>query len=784
MHVVETDDPGGPNGQSRQGAVLRELRIGHGLSQEALAKTAGLSVRTVRGIETNRTRPRPGTVRLLAEALDLAEPQRRILIAALTSTVDPTGSAPDSRNAFEPPAPQQLPAPPQMFAGRADELARLDAMLDSPRSPAVCVLSGPGGIGKTWLALRWAHRELARFPDGQVYVNLRGFDPLEKPMSELAALRELLTALGVDTSSCPSDAQSQAGLFRTLASRRRILFILDNARDAAQVASLLPGGAGCTTLITSRMDLAALTTTHAARRLKLGALSQAESHHALAARVGKERLTAEPEAAADIVRHCAGLPLALGIFAARLAVHPEFPLGTLVAELRNEATRLDLLDAGDLSADLRATFDSSRRALDDETARVFALLGVAPGSDIGVHAVASLAGARFVDARSLLHRLEQANLVEQHRPGRYRMHDLTHLYAKDLAQRTLPAKTRDTAGRRLVDFYLHTAYTGARVLLAESRVTVELTEASDGCAPLTLDGSTTVAWFDAEYSNLLAVLRSAEEHRLDAQTWRLAWAVGAYQWLRGLSVDSRACWITGLAAAQRTSDAAAQAKMHRYVGDSYARTGHLAEAARHLDEALTIAESTANATEQYLTRTTYASLRHQHDDNDAALRHTEQALTLAVDLGNARWQAWSLNAKGWYSAHLGRHADGRELCRQALELSGRLGDSFGMADTEDSLGYISRQQGEHFESVVHYRHAINLFRKLGNTYAEANSQEALGDVRDELGQHARARGDWRRALEHCRRQHRTADARRLEEKIAASDAQSSALRTPGPNRSD
>jgi DNA-binding CsgD family transcriptional regulator/tetratricopeptide (TPR) repeat protein len=656
-----------------------------------------------------------------------------------------------------------LPAPPNGFAGRSSDVDHLDDMADSAAGPLVCVLSGPGGIGKTWLALHWAHRRLERFSDGQLYVNLRGFEPADDPLDAHAVLRELLEGFGVPTQSIPDGAQSRAGLFRSMAAGRRMLFVLDNARDTAQVTPLLPGGTEATVLITSRAPLTALAATNGARQLRLGAFGDADSRRALADRLGPARLDAEPDATSAIVRHCAGLPLALGIVSARAASHPDHALSTIAAELADTDTRLDALDTGELSVGLRAVFAGSLRVLSAPAARLFALLGASPSSDVDIRAVDSLAAG---PARAALDELERANLIERTAARRYRSHDLVLLYAKESAA-SMPEES-EPALLRLIDFYLHTAHGAAAALLGVGHVVVDLEPSVPGCVPVALDEDTAESWFDAEYPTLVAVQKLAAERRLDGRTWRLAWAIGAYQWLRGLSVEGRECWMRGLDAARRVGDREAEAMMRRYVGDSLTRVRQFDAAERYLEAGLRLAEAVGNRRERYLVHTALAELRHRQLDDGEALRHNENALNLARELGDDTWYARSLNAEGWFRAHLGELDAARRCCERAFALSSRSADTRGMADTADSLGFITHRQGDHARAIVHYGQAVDLYGELGNSYTVANALDSLGTVHESMDRPQHAREVWRRALKLYQKQHRLAEARRLEERLADS----------------
>ncbi|MCP9980231.1 NB-ARC domain-containing protein [Actinomadura madurae] len=425
--------------------------------------------------------------------------------------------------------PRQLPAGTDGFAGRVAELAALDSLLRPPdqagpagtrsRSPLIAVITGTAGIGKTTLAVQWANRVADRFPDGQLCIDLRGYGPSGETVSSAAAIREFLDALQVPPQRIPEGPAAQAGLYRSLLAGRRMLILVDNARDADQVVPLLPGTPGCLTVVTSRDQLAGLVMTYGAHPITLGLLPPEEARRLLALRLGADRIAAEVEAADDIVDRCAGLPLALAIVAARAAIHPRHPLAALADELR------DGLSALESTADMRAVFSWSYDALSDAAARLFRLVaGLHPVRDGTIATAASLAGVPASRVRAPLAELTRANLLSEHVPGRYSCHDLLRAYACELGQ------TRDTdleaARYRLVDHYVHTASAAQRLVGGDVEDDIGADLAAPGTPGVCVTGFSgrdeAMAWFEAERPALLAALSLAEDLRLDRQVCRLA----------------------------------------------------------------------------------------------------------------------------------------------------------------------------------------------------------------------------------------------------------------------
>jgi len=439
------------------------------------------------------------------------------ILTAHPALTGPVGTATAS------PSPRQLPAAPRLFTGRTVELATLTAALDAEAAEAgatvvISALAGMGGIGKTWLALHWAHQNLHRFPDGQLFVDLRGFSPIGQPLSAQAATRGFLDALGVPPAQIPADPHAQTARYRDLVAGRRMLIVLDNAGEFDQVSPLLPGSPTCTVLVTGRRRLAGLIALHGAHLLNLDNLPEPDAYDMLARHMGTERLTAEPAAVADLLSVCAGLPLAVRIVATRAAHHPTFPLAVLAEELRDVSTRLDGLDAGDSRVSLRAVLSWSVRVLSPGAVSLFGLLGIAPGPDIGLPAAVCLAGLPEGPVRAVLGELENACLVQQHTPGRYRMHDLIRRYATDIAFHDLAEQARAEALRRVLDFYTHTAHTADR-LLDPHRLPIQLDPPVSGLHPQPLgDDQAALAWLERERQVLLAA-----QHIAALRGWYAAW---------------------------------------------------------------------------------------------------------------------------------------------------------------------------------------------------------------------------------------------------------------------
>lgn len=423
---------------------VRALREQSLMTQEELAAQAGVSVGTVRGVETGRIRrPRSGTMRLLARALRLTECEL-LEFAAMARPIAPGPFTDPSARIHALPA--QLPAGNSNFAGRADSLRLLDELL-TPGSSAAMVgtIVGTAGAGKTALAIQWAHAARSRFPDGQLYADLRGYHPIYAPTSPTAVLRGFLHALGLPVTQLPDNIEAQTGLYRSLLANRRMLIVLDNARDAHQIRPLLPGAAGCLVLVTSRDGLSGLVAEGSTHLVTLGLLSHREAQELLIRRLGPHRVVSELAAANEVIRLCARLPLALAAFATRATRHPDFSLRALLHQLRDEHERLEILSSGDATTDLRSSFACSYRTLTPAAAHLFRLVGQHREPEVDVSAIADLAELTRARVRPLLAELTRAHLVQEHRPDRYTVHALLRAYATELPNPSIA----DTSLRRV-----------------------------------------------------------------------------------------------------------------------------------------------------------------------------------------------------------------------------------------------------------------------------------------------------------------------------------------------
>jgi DNA-binding SARP family transcriptional activator/tetratricopeptide (TPR) repeat protein/transcriptional regulator with XRE-family HTH domain len=652
----------------------------------------------------------------------------------------------------DPPAavPAQLPLDVYGFTGRTRELARLDQLLDFAQKDRaallVCALSGTAGVGKTALAVHWAHRVRDRFPDGQLYVNLRGFDPTGTVMSPAEAIRHFLDALDVPVGRIPTELDAQAALYRSLLSGREMLVLLDNARDADQIRPLLPGAAGCLVVITSRNRLASLVAAEAAQPLPLDVLSLDDARDLLVRRLGGKRVAAEPEALDEIVTLGAHLPLALAILAARAATDPRRSLAALADELRDGSHRLDALTTGDAVTDLRAVFSSSYRTLTPLAARLFRLLGVHPGPDISSFAAASLTALAPSQVRPLLAELTRSHLLIEPTPGRYAFHDLLRSYAVEQADAVDPGADRRAALHRVLDHYLYTAHNAAQ-RLDPMRDPVELPASQPGVTPLEMvDRDQAFAVLTAEYPVLLAAIGKAAEGRFDVHAWQLSWALATFFYLRGRWHDWAASQRIAVAAAQRLGDRLGQARSHRGLGRAYIGLGRHDDAADQYRSAFDLYGAVGDWSGQAYCCGDLAALLVGQSRYRDALEQAQRAVDLCATVGNVRGQARNLNAVGWCHAQLGEYEQAIDACLQALVLMRETGDRWGEGGTLDSIGFAYYHLGRYERAAMYYRESLDLRRAAGDRYGEAETLTHLGDTHHATGDTVAARCYWRDAL--------------------------------------
>jgi DNA-binding SARP family transcriptional activator/tetratricopeptide (TPR) repeat protein len=681
---------------------------------------------------------------------DLLEYRQRVLRQDWTPGQQRPGQTPTDTTEQAPATRAQLPLDIHGFTGRTEELAQLDQIAaagDQPTAVVISALSGTAGVGKTALAIHWAHRIRDRFPDGQLYVNLRGFDPTG-PISPGEAIRGFLDAFTVPVAAIPAGLDAQAALYRSLLAGKRVLIVLDNARDADQVRPLLPGAPGCLVVVTSRERLTGLAAVDGAHPITVDLPTAAEARDMLARRVGSGRVAAEPDTTNTIIELCARLPLALAIMAARAAAQPGFPLAVLADELRDSRTRLDALaSGGDRAADVRAVFSWSYQALTPGAARLFRLLGLHPGPDIGVPAAASLAGLPPTNVRPLLADLARASLVNEPAPGRYTLHDLLRAYATDQTHGIDSQRDQRIAVHRMLDHYLHTALGADRLLNPARNMIAPASTQSGVTIEQFADHHGALTWFIAEHHVLLAALDQAAANGFDAHTWQLAWSLAAFLQWRGQWSDWATAERAAVAAAGRLADPIALAGAHRRLAKAYIELGRHDEAHTEMWHALDLFTQAGDRVGQADTHNTIGWAQARQGRYPEALHHAQQALGLSQAAEYRHGQAHALQLVGWLQAHLGDPEQTLTACERALTLFQEIDDHSGAAATWESLGYAHHRLGHHPQAITCYQQTVELYReRVGDRYYNALALNRIAETHHATSNLEAARDFWLQAI--------------------------------------
>ncbi|GAA2497300.1 BTAD domain-containing putative transcriptional regulator [Streptomyces gobitricini] len=636
---------------------------------------------------------------------DLAAPGRDDLASAVVGALP----APRPPWAVASPVPRQLPQTIRDFTGRADHLAALDALLPPAGGQAVVIsaLDGSGGVGKTTLAVHWAHRVQDRFPDGTLHTNLRGYGP-GKSANPDEVLNDFLVALGIHPAAVPAGTGARSGLFRTLAAGRRMLIVLDNANCAEQVRPLLPGAPGCMVLVTSRDSLTGLVVTEAAHRLTLDVLSPAEASSLVVSIVGPVRARAQPAAVDNLVRLCARLPLALRIAAGRAAAYEHVSVADIVAELAEEDSRLDALSWGkDPYAAVRNVLEWSYEQLAAPQAHLFRRLGLHPGPDISTPAAAALTGLSPREARQSLNALADAHLIEPVAHDRYRFHDLLRAYADELACEHDTEDERRHALDAMLTWYSHTAHTADRRLYpACTRLVAEPAEPAHPHPMAHRDQAW--AWFTAERTNLVAALHQAVDRSMDRYALHLVDALG-FLVLMGAWEERIDSATAGLRAARRSGETEHEANVLLARGEALAHLQH-PDAEPDLTHASTLAQDAGNIHIQIAARTELGRLLRRQTRFAEALHHFEEVRVLSRGFDTGRWEAVAEGNIAELHADLGNHRQAIDHGSRSAWLRHRLGDSDGEACALSAIARGWQGLGDHGTAIVHCRRAIALGR--------------------------------------------------------------------------
>ncbi|TLF68620.1 tetratricopeptide repeat protein [Nonomuraea sp. KC401] len=685
-----------------------------------------------------------------AEALEAYESVRKIV--ADTLGADPSAALRrlhrqllDGGPEPERVTPRQLPPAPAGFAGRTAELGALDEKLGrwSGSGLALVAIHGVGGAGKSALAVHWARLRQDRFSDGQLYLDLHGYGP-GRPVTAEAALGRLLRSIGTPPDRVPNDVGEAAALLRTLLAGRRMLLLLDNAHDAEHVRSLLPGS-DCFVIVTSRSDLRGLAARDGAHRLALRELPDDDALALLTTAIPWHRAEAEPDALAELARLCGRLPLALRIAAELGSQYPDRSLADLVDDLRQRRSPLDALADSDPGADLRTVFSWSYDLLPPDLARAFSHLGCYPGSDIGLPGAAALLDVAPATARDLLDRLAAVHLLERHRPGRYRLHDLLREYAGERLAADRP-EAGAAALRRVLDWYLRAAGK-ARIALGFSRPISLTGSVGETAVPLPdlPDSGAASEWFETERSTLVAAVVAAADHGLPDHGWQLASEIRDFLDRARYFPDWLAAGRSGLECAEQLGDPLAGYQAAFVLGGAYSITGAYEEADATLRQALRNAERLGDTAKISRALSLLGLVWQRAEDYDRALAYHRQAEVAARPEPYAVVRAHALLNYGATQIVAGRCADALGNTREALEIYQEHGLELQEACAWTNLAAAYQGTADYPTALDHCDKALAISLRLADVSGQVESLTTQGEIQLAMGRPDAARASWEEA---------------------------------------
>ena len=703
---------------------------------------------------------------------DLRQLHQQILDAGAALNI-PTPAASGSATSA---MPRELPAAVSDFTGRTDELKMLASLIAESGDPGTVVIfaiAGTAGVGKTALAVHWAHQVADRFPDGQLYVNLRGYDAAQ-PMPAGDALARFLRALGVPGQEIPPEDDERAARYRSLLSGKRVLVVLDNASDVEQVRPLLPGSSGCMVVVTSRDSQTGLVARDGAARLDLDLLPSADAVRLLRALIGP-RSDADPDATAALAVQCGRLPLALRVAAELSAARPAVALADLAGELADQRRRLDLLDGGgDPGIAVRAVFSWSYRHLDAEAARMFRLAGLHPGPDLEPYAAAALTGTTVAQARQVLDRLARAHLFEPARPGWYGMHDLLRTYASELAVALDSEEERQSALTRLFDYFLHTAAAASDMLYPGERHRHPHMHPSATPSPPLASAAGAQSWLDDERATLAAVAVHAADRGWPGHATSLAAILFPYLNLGGHYPEAVTVYAHAASAAHRRGDDAAEAaalnalgtidwrqaryeqacdrlqqalQMFRTAGDrvgqaralgnlglTYVNQGHFQEAVSAFGQVLNLFRQIADRSGEVRTLCNLGIVEERIGLYHQAASHQEESIIVAREIGAQDTEYLALLNLGVVRMRQGRCTQASDDLGRALAMFREVGYRPYEAVALTRIGDVCLRQGSPHDAVGYLQKGLSLFREIGDRSGEADALNSLGEVLIATGQ--------------------------------------------------
>jgi DNA-binding SARP family transcriptional activator len=682
------------------------------------------------------------------QGLDLGRELQDLERAVLRS--DPALDLPAAHSTVtvstRPTPPMQVPRSAAAMVVRSAQVAQLDRILLPPGGsgdPALAVVTGAPGVGKTTLAVHWAHRAADRHPDGQLYANLRGFDARQDAADPADVLRQFLVALGEPAAQLPQDRDSLAGLYRTRMAGRTMLVVLDNARDAAQVRPLLPGTADSAVLVTSRNRMVGLVASHGAQSVGVDVFTEREAHDLMARRLGADRVADAPEAAAALVGECAHLPLALAMVTARAASRPTLSLAAVLSELRTGTTDLHRFQIDGDAVDIAAAFSWSYKALSQDAQALFLAFGMHPLPEASIEAAATMCGVPLARARNLVEELISASLVTEHPGERFVMHDLLRAYARQVSIAGEPSAMT----RRMLDHYVYTTHR-AVMIFQPGRRRLPLDEVDPMVTVTALaDRHEALAWLAAEHRTLVTLVSQASGWGFDAQAWRLGWCLTDYLFRVGHWNDWVGVQSATLVAAERLGDARAMAAAHVGLGRALQQLGRNDEALAQLRAARRLSAGIGDRNAEAFALQVLSDVSAERGGDGAGLAALRRALALYLEAGNALGAAAVHNNLGLRYAGLARYDEALAHCTEALGVFQDRGEINGTGAVHDTLGRIHHGRGDYANAIEHFNRSAEIKSTLGESYLEAMTLAHLGEsylaIRDEPS----AVQAWRRATD-------------------------------------
>ncbi|MBV9843932.1 MAG: tetratricopeptide repeat protein [Kutzneria sp.] len=712
------------------GQELRRLRQQHELSLRNLAQIVRFTPGYLSKVENGRT-PSAELARACDDALGAGG--TLIVLASIEQRIHPA----------------QLPAAVATFVGRTDQLRRLDATLNATGrqgAPNVAIIDGPPGVGKTTLALCWSHQVVDRFPDGQLYVDLRGHSSHDRPVGAGDVLADFLVALGLPASGVPRDLDRKAALYRSMVANRTMLIVLDNAADSSQVEPLLPASSHCAVVVTSRERLSSVALRTDALHLTLGPMTASEATDLLGRIIGADRARAESAEVAILANRCDHLPLALRIAAERAVAQPHHAVRDLIDEL-DVAGRLEALTSYD-SVPVRTVFDWSYRRLDAEAARLFRLLGLHRGAHISTPAAAALVGLPVPRTRGLLERLTGAHLVRSGTRDRFHLHDLLQDYAAELAISQECERERVAAVRRLGQWYVHTAHAAAKLLAPFRGEQLEPEPLVEGVTPLSFDTSAAaLRWCDAELANFVPVIQLAVDNGVHPAAWQLAIALWNYLLLR----KPWSVWtMTHTLAREATlaaGDRGAEGWVTTNLAEAYRRIGEHDRSGLLYDKALRLRQQAHDRYGEGWALAGSAFLAVDRGDPDRASDYANRALAIFTELGDRQGIGATLVTIGDVHRYEGRLDDALRVATDALAVYQEIGVLDGLSWVLTKLAEIHLARGDHEAALRQLELSVAACQRIGDRWGEAAARSRGGEVLFDLGRVAEALTSWETAAE-------------------------------------